>query len=428
MCTMVPMAPPNVPAPPRMRWVICALLFIATTINYMDRQILGILAPLLEDEIGWNEVAYGHIVTAFQAAYALGLLVFGRFLDTVGTRVGYALSVGLWSLAAMSHALATTVGGFGGARFALGFAEAGNFPAAVKCVAEWFPARERALATGIFNSGANVGAILSPAVVPWIAATWGWQAAFVVLGATGFVWLALWWWLYRAPPVEGPSCPPGDAAGHSPPVPWRALLTHRQTWACIIPFAFSAPVWWFYLYWLPKFLSARHGLELTGLGPPLIVVYSMTCLGSVAGGWISSALLRRGHSANASRKIAMLICAACVLPVCLAPTVAGLWTATLLIGLAAAAHQGWAANLFAVVADLFPRNAVGSAVGLGVMAGSLTSMGFSQAAGLILQSTGSYWSLFAFAAAAYPIALFLMHALCPKLEPLASPEDSNERN
>ncbi|MCC6352764.1 MAG: MFS transporter, partial [Verrucomicrobiae bacterium] len=408
------MSPPNGPQPPPsgMRWVICGLLFAATAINYMDRQILGILAPTLEREIGWDEIAYGHIVTAFQAAYAIGLLGFGRVLDTWGTRVGYSVSVACWSLAALAHALASSTLGFGAARFALGLGEAGNFPAAVKAVGEWFPPRERALANGIFNSGANVGAILAPALVPWMVSAWGWRAAFIALGATGFAWLALWWWLYRTPPDDARGAGQ-ETPEPSAPTPWRRLLAHRQTWACIIPFALSAPVWWFYLYWLPKFLTSRHGLELAALGPPLIVVYTMTCAGSVAGGWLSSALLRRGHSTNVSRKVAMLACAACVLPVCLAPIVPGLWTATLLIGIAAAAHQGWAANLFAVVADLFPKRAVASAVALGVMAGSLSSMAFSQAAGWILQTSGSYWPLFVFAATAYLAALALMHALSP---------------
>lgn len=413
------MSPPN-GAPPAsgMRWVICALLFAATAINYMDRQILGILAPTLEREIGWDEIAYGHIVTAFQAAYAIGLLGFGRLVDTWGTRIGYSASVAFWSVAAMAHALASSTLGFGAARFALGLGEAGNFPAAVKAVGEWFPPRERALANGIFNSGANVGAVLAPALVPWMVSLWGWRAAFVALGATGVAWLVFWWWLYTTPThVDQGSAPQRPCSIKTGAVPWRRLLTYRQTWACVIPFAFSAPVWWFYLYWLPKFLSTRHGLDLSALGPPLVAIYTMTCVGSVAGGWLSSALLRRGHSTNAARKWAMLACACCVLPVCLAPIVHGVWTATILIGIAAAAHQGWAANLFAVVADLFPRRAVASAVALGVIAGSLASMAFAQAAGWILQSTGSYWTLFAFAAGAYVVALALMHALSPHLEP-----------
>lgn len=409
---------PGSPASVQKRWVVCALLFAATTINYMDRQILGILAPLLEREIGWNEIEYGHIVTAFQAAYAIGLLGFGRLLDTVGTRLGYAISVALWSLAAMAHALASSILGFGAARFALGLGEAGNFPAAVKAVAEWFPVRERALANGIFNSGANVGAILAPAIVPWLTSSWGWRTAFLALGAIGFGWLALWWGIYETP---GHTAQPMATVGAAPLDPtdrihWRRLLAHRQTWACIAAFGLTAPVWWFYLYWIPKFLCSRHGLELAALGPPLIVIYTMTCVGSIGGGWLSSALLHRGFSTNLSRKLAMLACACCVLPVCLAPGARDLWTTTCLVGLAAAAHQGWAANLFAVVADLFPKRAVASAVALGVMAGSLSSMAFSQAAGWILQSTGSYWTLFAFAAAAYPMALALMHSLCPRLE------------
>lgn len=421
---------PLVTSPPQgsngyFRWTICALLFCATTINYMDRQVLGLLAPTLEREIGWTEIQYGHIVTAFQAAYAIGLLAFGRFVDLVGTRHGYSVSIVFWSLAAAAHALARSVFGFGAARFALGFGEAGNFPAAVKSVAEWFPRRERAIANGIFNSGANVGAILAPVAVPWLTGLYGWRSSFVVLGALGFVWLALWYWLYEAP-AKSRFVSSAELAHiqSDPPEPvlknirWCSLLGYRQTWAFIVGFAFSAPIWWFYLYWLPKFLNKQYGLELAKLGPPLIVIYTMTCFGSVGGGWLSSALLRRGYSLNASRKIAMLVCALCVVPVVFAAKASHLWLATLLIGLAASAHQGWAANLFALASDLFPKQAVASVVGLGGMVGALTAMIFSQSAGLVLELTGSYWSLFAIASGAYLVALLILHVLSPQLAPV----------
>jgi MFS transporter, ACS family, hexuronate transporter len=407
----------------RYRWTICALLFLATTINYMDRQILGLLAPTLEKEIGWSEIQYGHIVTAFQAAYAVGLLLFGRFIDVIGTRHGYAISITLWSLAAAGHALARTVFGFGAWRFALGLGEAGNFPAAVKAVAEWFPKRERALANGIFNSGANVGAVIAPVLVPWLAFRFGWQAAFVVLGALGFVWVALWYWLYQAPEKSRHVSAAELAWIRSDPpepelkkVPWARLMGYRQTWVVIIGFALAAPIWWFYLYWLPKFLNKQYGLDLSTMGPPLVVIYTMTCFGSVGGGWLSSFLLKRGWSVNAARKTAMLVCALCVVPVIFAAKASNLWLATLLIGLAASAHQGWAANLFALASDLFPKQAVASVVGIGGMFGSLTAMAFSQSAGVILQTTGSYWSLFLIASSAYLIALALMHAVLPKLK------------
>ena len=416
------------------RWTICALLFAATTINYMDRQVLGLLAPTLEREIGWSEVQYAHIVTAFQAAYALGLLGFGRLVDGIGVRHGYAISVLFWSFAAAAHALARSVPGFGAARFALGLGEAGNFPAAVKAVGEWFPRRERALANGLFNSGANVGAILAPALVPWLTSVCGWQGAFVLLGGLGFLWLGLWYWLYESP-GKSRRVAPGELAyirsdaDESGPatIRWRSLLAYRQTWAFIVGFACSAPIWWFYLYWLPKFLHKQYGLELGKLGPPLIVIYTMTCFGSVAGGWLSSSLLRRGWSVNASRKTAMLVCALCVVPVIFAAKAANMWMATLLIGLAASAHQGWAANLFALAGDLFPKQAVASVVGLGGMFGSVTAMAFSQSAGWILEASGSYWSLFAIASSAYLLALVIMHALAPALTPARFPDPEANR-
>jgi MFS transporter, ACS family, hexuronate transporter len=407
------------------RWTICALLFAATTINYMDRQVLGLLAPTLEKEIGWSEVQYAHIVTAFQAAYAIGLLGFGRLVDAIGVRHGYSLAVLFWSIAAAGHALVRSVLGFGVARFALGLGEAGNFPAAVKAVSEWFPRRERALANGIFNSGANVGAIVAPALVPWLTGVCGWQGAFVVLGVVGVLWLGLWYALYEAPEKSRRVSAAELALIRSDApermgasIRWRSLLAYRQTWAFTVGYAFSAPIWWFYLYWLPKFLNKQYGLELSKLGPPLIAIYTMTCFGSVGGGWLSSALLRRGWSVNLSRKTAMLVCALCVVPVIFAAKAADMWVATLLIGLAASAHQGWAANLFALAGDLFPKQAIASVVGLGGMFGAVTAMLFSQSAGWILQVSGSYWSLFAIAGGAYLVALAILHALAPRLTPV----------
>jgi ACS family hexuronate transporter-like MFS transporter len=415
---------PTGAGPGRFRWTICALVFFATTVNYMDRQVLGILAPTLEKEIHWSELQYANIITAFQAAYAIGLVGFGRLIDRVGTRHGYSLSVTVWSLAAMAHALTRSVLGFAGARFALGLGEAGNFPAGVKAVAEWFPRQERALATGLFNCGSNIGAVIAPAVVPWLTLRYGWQTCFAALGAVGFLWLGVWYWLYDSPERShrvsaaelayirmDPPDPPMER------ISWRQLLGHRQTWAVVVGLSFTAPIWWFYLYWLPKFLHAEYGLDLAALGPPLVVVYTMTCLGSVGGGWLSSFLIRRGWSLNASRKTALLLCALCVVPVVGAARCSNLWVATLLIGLAASAHQGWAANLFTLVSDLFPKQAVASVVGLGSMFGSLTAMLFSQSAGFVLQTTGSYWSLFAIAGGAYVVALAIVHALVPRLTP-----------
>lgn len=412
------------PEKSNVRWLICALLFFACAINYMDRQILGLLAPTLQKEIGWNETQYAHIVTAFQAAYAIGLLGFGRFIDRTGTKNGYAISVFFWSLAAAGHSLARSIFGFGVARFALGLGEAGNFPAAVKAVAEWFPKRERALANGIFNSGCNVGAILAPLSVPWITAHYGWRAAFVALGALGFFWLAAWLWFYTAP-EKSPRISAAELAhiqsdapeAAMPTLGWGQLLRHRQMWAFLVGYAFTGPIWWFYLYWLPKFLNQRFGVNLLNLGLPLVIIYTVTSFGSVGGGWLSSRLLRRGWSTNAARKTAMLVCALAVLPVMLAAQTENLWLAIGLISLATAAHQGWAANLFALASDLFPKSAVASVVGVGGMGAAVMAMIFSESAGFILEKTGSYWSLFVIAGCAYLSALAIIHALAPRLAP-----------
>ncbi|MGE0453395.1 MAG: MFS transporter [Vicinamibacteria bacterium] len=405
------------------RWVVCALLFFATTINYIDRQVLGILAPELQRSIGWSEVEYGYIVTAFQAAYALGLLVVGRLLDLLGTKRGFATALFFWSLAAMAHALAKTPFGFGVARFALGLGEAGNFPASIKTVAEWFPRKERALATGIFNAGSNVGAVIAPAIVPWIALTWSWQAAFVITGAIGFLWLFAWSTLYHTPethPRLGRAefahirSDPAEPTTH---VPWLRLMPHRATWAFALGKFMTDPIWWFYLYWIPKFLNENHGLSLASLGPPLITIYLVADVGSIGGGWLSSTLLKRGYSVNAARKIAMLVCALLVTPVAFASDVKDLWTAVAIISLAAAAHQGWSANMFTLVSDMFPRRAVGSVVGFGGMFGSIGGMLVATLTGWLLQMTGSYVTVFVIAGSTYLVALLAIHGLCPRLAP-----------
>jgi MFS transporter, ACS family, hexuronate transporter len=406
------------------RWVVCALLFFATTLNYIDRQVLGILAPDLQKIIGWNEVQYGYIVTAFQAAYAIGLLLVGRLLDLVGTRHGFAVALIFWSLAAMAHALARTPFGFALARFALGLGEAGNFPAAIKTVAEWFPRRERALATGIFNAGSNVGAVIAPAVVPFIALRYSWQEAFLFTGAVGFLWLIFWYWLYRAPDEhKGLSAAElayirSDAEEPATRVPWLSLIGHREAWAFALGKFLTDPVWWFYLYWIPKFLHDNHGLTLSKLGPPLIVIYLIADVGSIGGGWLSSWLIGRGFTVNRARKTAMLVCALCVTPIVFASQVTGLWTAVALVGLAAAAHQGWSANIFTLVSDMFPRRAVGSVVGFGGMAGSVGGMLVATATGFLLQVTGSYHVIFLLAGSAYLVALLAIHLLVPRVQPV----------
>lgn len=404
------------------RWTICALLFFATTINYIDRQILGILAPTLSREIGWNEQQFGDIVSWFTIAYAIGFLVAGRVMDRIGTRRGFAASITIWSLSAMSTAFARTTAGFSAARFALGLGESGNFPASIKTVAEWFPARERALATGIFNAGSNIGAIVTPIVVPWIALTWGWRAAFIATGILGFVWLAFWLAVYR-PPAEHPKCGAAELAHicsdpAEPPrtVHWTRLLRYRQTWAFAIGKFLTDPIWWFYLYWLPKFLDARFGIKLGDVALPLIVVYVLADVGSVFGGWLSGALIKRGWSVNAGRKTTMLVAALLIVPTILAPRTPSMWAAVLIVGVAAAAHQWWSANIFTLSSDMFPQFAVGSVVGIGGFFGAIGGFLFQRATGWVLQSNGSnYTPVFLVCGSAYVLALAIIHGLAPRL-------------
>lgn len=406
----------------RYRWTIVALIFLATTINYIDRQVIGILAPVLEKEIGWNELEYGNIVFAFSAAYAIGLLLIGRFIDRFGTKIGYAASLTGWSIAAMAHALAKTVFGFSIARFALGIFEAGNFPAAVKTVAEWFPKKERAFATGIFNAGSNVGAVIAPLVVPWITLTLGWQEAFVITGAIGLLWLILWFIFYEKPEKQKRLSKEEFDYIHSDPpdtpvkIPWMSLLKYKQTWAFALGKFLTDPIWWFYLYWVPKFLYTNYGITLDKIGLPLIIIYIMADVGSIGGGWLSSYFIKKGWTVTKGRKSAMLICALSVVPIVLASQATDIWVAVALLSLATAAHQGWSANLFTIVSDVFPRKAVASVVGLGGMAGAIGGMLIALAAGLILQFTGSYMILFIIAGSAYLIAFALINKLIPKLE------------
>ena len=405
------------------RWRVCAMLLAATTINYVDRQVLGVLAPFLQTEIGWNEIQYGYIVTAFQAAYAIGLLCIGAIIDRLGTRVGYAIAISVWSLAAMSHSLAASVVGFMLARFVLGLGEAGNFPAAIKTVAEWFPRRERALATGIFNSGSNVGAIIAPLMVPIVAVTWGWQAAFLFTGALSALWLAVWWMTYRAP-EDQPGLSSEELAyiRSDPPeptvrVPWSQILRHRQAWAFVAAKFITDPIWWFFLFWLPKFLHAEYGLTLMGLGLPLIVIFVLADVGSIAGGWLAGRFIKRGWSVNRARKGTMLICALAVVPIVFAAQADNLWLAVALIGMATAGHQGWSANVFTLTSDMFPRHAVASVVGIGGFAGAVGGMMIATFTGFLLETTGSYVPVFLMAGSAYLLALVVVHALAPRLQP-----------
>jgi ACS family hexuronate transporter-like MFS transporter len=424
-------APPGIPvgsigaAIGRYRWAICALLFFATTINYIDRQVLGILATdeAFKQTIGWNDAQYGFINTAFQAAYAVGLLVVGGLMDKFGTRKGFSFAVAFWSVAAMAHALARSIFGFGVARFALGLGEAGNFPAAIKTVAEWFPKKERALATGIFNSGSNVGAIIGPLAVPFIAVRWGWQWAFILTGLLGFVWLAFWLAMYRRP-EEHPKLSAtelahiqSDPAEPTTKIKWSRLLPHRQTWAFAVGKFMTDPIWWVYLFWLPKFLNTNYGLNITQIGLPLVVIYVAADFGSIGGGWLSSSLIKRGWSVNKSRKTAMLVCAIAVIPIIFAANASSMWAAVAFVSLAASAHQGWSANMFTMASDMFPRRAVGSVVGIGGMAGSVGGMLIQTTVGLILFYTGSYLPIFIIAGSTYLVALGIIHLLVPQLEP-----------
>jgi ACS family hexuronate transporter-like MFS transporter len=410
----------------RYRWTICALLFFATTINYMDRQVLGILAPTLQRELGWTESQYGGIVSWFTLAYALGYLGVGRLMDRVGTRKGFSISITVWSLAAMGHALVRTVGGFGIARFALGLGESGNFPGALKTVAEWFPVRERSLATGIFNAGSNIGAVVTPLVVPWIALTWGWQAAFIAIGALGFVWLGFWLAIYRQP-GKHPRITAAelnyiqDGSGPPEPIhttPWQRLIGKRQMWAFALGKFMTDPVWWFYLFWLPKFLDAKFGVKLSSVAVPLVVIYLMADVGSVFGGWLSGAFIKRGWSVNAGRKITMLIAALLIVPTMLAPLASHLWVAVLIVAVAASSHQWWSANIFTLPSDMFPRQAVGTVVGIGGFAGAIGGVLFQRLTGAMLQANGNnYTPVFMICGLAYVTALLVIHLLAPRLEP-----------
>ena len=410
----------------RYRWTICALLFFATTINYMDRQVLALLAPTLQKEIGWSEADYGAIVSWFTAAYAVGALTAGRLIDRIGVRKGFIGAIVVWSVAAMSHALASTAAGFSAARFALGIGEAGNFPASLKTVAEWFPARERAFATGLFNAGSNVGAILAPIVVPWIALTWGWREAFVAVGAVGFLWLIVWLLVYEKPEAHAKVSAAelayirsDNESTSAPPIPWRAIIGQRQLWAFALGKMLTDPIWWFYLYWLPKFLDAKYGIKLATVAAPIIVVYLVADVGSVFGGWLSGSLMRRGWSTNRARKTTMLIAALAIVPTMMAPRVNSMWAAVSIVAVAAAAHQWWSANIFTLATDLFPRRAIASVIGIGTCMGSAGGFFFQRATGKILQANGNdYTPIFLVCGLAYVVALAVVHLLSPRLTPV----------
>lgn len=404
--------------------MICALLLLGITKNYMDRQVLGVLKTTLQHDLGWNEIEYSNLVTAFQAAYAVGMLAVGWLVDRLGAKVGYALAMIFWSVAAIAHAGCASLPSFLVARSALGFWEAGVFPASIKAVADWFPRKERALATGIFNAGTSVGAMATPLLVPWITLRWGWRWAFVGTGALGVLWLVLWLTFYRKP-EEDSRVSQAELAyirsdRHAPlqAIRWSQLLPLRQTWAFVIGKFMLDPIWWFYLFWVPDFLQRKHGLALAQIGLPLVIIYLISDVGSIGGGWISSTLIHRGTSVNRARKLAMLICALTVVPIVFAYDAQNLWVAVVLIGMAAAGHQGFSANLFTMTSDLFPTQAVASVVGIGGMAGAVGGMFIAKLVGFILQRSGSYRIPFLIAGSSYLLAVGVIHLLTPRLKPV----------
>ena len=445
--TLRPLAPPAKPLVAevvgRYRWTICGLVFFATTINYLDRAVISLLKPRLEEVFQWSDIDYANIEIAFKLAYALGMLGVGRLIDKVGTKLGYALATALWSVAAMGHALVTSTFGFGVARSFLGVTEAGNFPAAIKTTAEWFPQRERALATGIFNSGSNVGAIVAPLSVPWIAAHWGWQWAFIITGALGFVWLVVWMLVYDTPanskrlgkaefdyinadiPV---GLPAEGVVEEKPKASWGKLLTFRQTWAFVLGKFITDPIWWFYLFWLPDFLSKQYHLKGTAISLPVAAVYVLSSVGSIGGGYLPLGFIRRGMPAFQARKTAMLLIACCVFPIVFAQRLGqvNMWLAVLVIGIAAAAHQAWSANIFTTVSDMFPKRAVASVTGIGGMAGGLGGIAFSalvQKRVIVYfqhlhQPDRAYFILFLVCGGAYLLAWVVMFSLVPRMEPI----------
>jgi ACS family hexuronate transporter-like MFS transporter len=414
---------------PQFRWLICALLFFASTINYIDRQTISVLKPHLQALFHWSETDYGWIVFAFQLAYAIMMVISGKVIDRLGTRLGFALAMVWWSIAAMVHALCRSVLQFEAARFFLGAGEAANFPASIKSVAEWFPPKERALATGIFNSGTSIGAVVGTSVVAWLTLQWNWRVAFIFTGALGFLWLTAWLPIYRAPgrhpwlsrrELEYISeHDPESKEGRQAPIAWRKILRYRQAWGFILPKFMTDPVWWFYIFWLPSYLGQGRGFTLKQIGIFAWIPLFAATFGGPAGGWLSGFCMKLGWPVNRARKCALAVTALLMpagIAAAFAPTA---WSALALISLAMAAHQGWSANVFTLASDLFPKQDIGSVVGLGGAAGAVGGMIISPLAGYILQFTHSYVPLFMIAGMMHPLALVLLQLLIPQIEPLA---------
>lgn len=412
----------------RVRWVVCALLFAAVVLSYVDRLVLPTLKPELQARYHWSETGYADLAIWFQAGYGIAYVAFGRLIDRIGARAGYAVAVGLWTLGHLMHVFFTSTAGMLIARVPLAIGEAGTFPAAIAATNEWFPKRERALAIGIFNAGSNVGAIVTPLIVPVITVTLGWRWAFIITGLLTVLWLVAWLAIYRRPRDK-----PGlseqelawieaDPVEVQRPVRWRSLFRHRQTWAYIAARFLIDPIWWTLLFWLPDFFNKQYGVKMLDFGPPLIAVYLLADVGSVAGGWLSSRLLGGGMSANRARKTAMLTAALFALPIAFATQAGSMWIAVLAIGLACACHQGFSANVYAMPGDLFPRSMAGSVVGLGGLAGAVGGMLMAKYAGMILETVGSFEPIFIVASLAYLVALLAVHLIVPRYAPVAVAE------
>ncbi len=416
--------PAFVPKPPvgRVRWVICGLLFLACVISYVDRLVLSVLKPMLSKEYHWSEDGYSDVVFWFQAAYGIGFLLFGRLVDRIGAKLGYVLAMGVWTAAHMAHALVTSTMGFALVRLPLALGESGTYPAALAAISEWFPKRERALTIGIFNAGANVGAVVTPLLVPAITLALNWQSAFVITGLFNIAWIAAWVLLYRRPrqhprisqaEIDYIESEPFVDQGRAP---YSAVLRTRQAWAYMAGRFLIDPIWWTFLFWLPDFFSKRYGVDLKGFGPPLVAIYLLADVGSIFGGWLSSRMLAAGINANRARKTAMFVCALMAMPVAFAQWAPSVWIAVVLLGLACAGHQGFSSNHFSLPADAFPRFAQGTVVGLGGFAGAAGGMLMAKYAGYILQTFGSYTPIFVVAASAYLIALLVIHLINPRYE------------
>lgn len=414
----------------RIRWIVLALVFFAITINYVDRMVLGLVAPQILADLKISKTEYGNINSAFAWCYAFGQVISGRLLDKIGTRIGYAVALFNWSIASMCHGLARTASGFMVARGALGVTESPAFPAATKTLAEWFPKKERALAMGFVNAGSNLGAVVAPLAVPFITLRWGWQAAFYITGAAGLIWLAFWIPQYRRPHEHSRVSESelrhinSDAPEPTGRVRWVKLLTYRQTWAFVIGKFMTDPIWSFYLFWLPLFLKDRYNVSLAKVGLPMIAIYLMADIGSIGGGWLSSSLIKRGRTLNVARKSALLLCALCVVPSVATSSVGILWVSVFLAGMALAAHQGFSSNLYTLVSDTFPRRAVGSVAGLGGTFGYIGTALFMPLTGMILDKTGSYVPVFIMCGSAYIIAFAAIHLLAPRLDPAPIDEPS----